>query len=82
LPYAKIDGFIKDQLEKAAQEHGYIYELNPLDIFTSEDAPKLKHTTWRIILIHPDKTLTTDESNKLLDKIASEVKKSLKAERI
>jgi phenylalanyl-tRNA synthetase beta subunit len=82
LPYAKLEEFIQKELDKTAKEDGYRYELLPLDIFEKEDSKDHKQTTWRIILEHPERTLTTEESNKLLDKISADAKKELSAERI
>jgi phenylalanyl-tRNA synthetase beta chain len=82
MPYIRLVEFVEAQLAESANEHGYIYQLLPIDIFQKEDESEYKQTTWRIILSHPERTLTTDETNKLLDKIADEAKKKLNAERI
>jgi phenylalanyl-tRNA synthetase beta chain len=82
LSYAQLEEFMRMQLQEAAKQHGYNFELSPLDIFQKEDDKKHKQTTWRIILSHPERTLTTEETNKILDKIAGEAKKKLQAERI
>jgi phenylalanyl-tRNA synthetase beta chain len=82
MPYATLAAFMQRQLDMAAKEHGYDFELLPLDIFQKEDEQEHKQTTWRINLMHPERTLTTEESNKLLDKIAAGAKNELKAERI
>jgi phenylalanyl-tRNA synthetase beta chain len=81
-PYAGLTEFMTSQLEHAAKEHGYIYELQPLDVFQKEDDKDHKQTTWRIILSHPERTLTTNETNHLLDEIAKKASEELKAERI
>jgi phenylalanyl-tRNA synthetase beta chain len=81
-PYSSLEQFIESQLEKAKDELGYQYELLPLDIFQKDDDKKHKQISWKISLWHPEKTLTTAESNKLLDKISTEAKKELNAERI
>ncbi len=80
--FAEFDDFINGQLDAAATEHGYIYELTPLDVFQKEDDKTHKQTTWRIILAHPERTLTTTETNTLLDEITKTVSKELGAERI
>jgi phenylalanyl-tRNA synthetase beta chain len=82
ISYAKLTQFLEKQLQSATKEHGYTHELLPLDIFQKENDVDHKQTTWRIVLAHPEKTLTTEETNKLLDKIAVEAKKELNAERI
>jgi phenylalanyl-tRNA synthetase beta chain len=81
-PYSSLEQFIEAQLEKAREELGYQYELLPLDIFQKDDDRKHKQISWKISLWHPEKTLTTAESNKLLDKISTEAKKELNVERI
>jgi phenylalanyl-tRNA synthetase beta chain len=82
LPYSKLAEFMEVQLYKASKEKGYAYEITVLDIFQRDDDKQHKQTTWRISLSHPERTLITDETNKLLDKIAVEAKKNLQAERI
>ncbi len=80
--YAELEEFVKEQLRLAAKEHGYIFELHPTDIFQRPNDKNHKQTTWRVILNHPERTLTTEEVNKVLDKIALAAKAKLKAERI
>jgi phenylalanyl-tRNA synthetase beta chain len=80
--YAKMEEFMRKQLDDASKEHGYNYNLMPLDIFQKEDDKEHKQTSWRIKLAHPERTLTTEESNKLLDKIANESIKEINSERI
>jgi phenylalanyl-tRNA synthetase beta chain len=82
LPYAELAQFMESQLSAAKNEHGYSYELIPLDIYQRENDKMHKQTTWRIILSHPERTLTTIETNDLLDEIANDAKKKLNAERI
>ncbi|MBI2592156.1 hypothetical protein HYW36_01635, partial [Candidatus Saccharibacteria bacterium] len=85
LSYGKLTDFVLKTLGQISDEHGYNYWLTPVDIYQPSMRPgdkKHKQTTWHIILSHPDKTLTTDESNKLLDKISTRAKKELKAERV
>ena len=41
-----------------------------------------KNITLRVTLYHPDRTLTTKETNKLLDELAAAAKKSLNAEKV
>jgi phenylalanyl-tRNA synthetase beta chain len=80
--YAELNSFVDSQLQQASSGHGYNYEITPMGIFQKEDDKEHKQTTWRIILSHPERTLTTGETNKLLDKIATEAKLNLNAERI
>lgn len=78
--YQELTSFLKSQLDKAQTENGYNYELEPLDIYQAKATSK--QTTWRITLWHDERTLTTDETNKLIDRIASKAKQQLNAERI
>jgi len=82
LPYARLVDFMEGQLEGAAKERGYSFDLVALDIFQKDNDEEHKQTTWRITLAHSERTLTTDETNKLLDKISSEATKELNAERV
>ena len=82
LTYAQSTKFMKEALNKAVKTHGYGFKLQPLDIFQREGDKSHKQTTWHIRLWHPERTLTTQETNKTLDIIASEAKKQLNAERI
>lgn len=80
LTYGELTSFITRQLDKAADIHGYKYELTPLDAYQKQETQK--QTTWRISLWHQDRTLTSAEVNKLLDELASEVKIKFNAERV
>jgi len=80
LSYQELTGFMMKNLEKLLTPHGYGFRLEALDIYQKDRATK--QTTWRIILWHPERTLTTEETNKLLDELAKLAKEELKAERI
>jgi phenylalanyl-tRNA synthetase beta subunit len=71
-----------ENLTKLSGPHGYQFMIEPIDIFQKNDDDEHKQTTWRIILWHPERTLTTDESNKLLDELAGRAKKELNAKRV
>ena len=78
--YAELTNFLNQQFTAAAKQAGYNYQLEPLDIYQKKK--DYKQTTWRITLSHPERTLTTEEANKLLDEIARKAKETLGAERI
>lgn len=82
LSYGELTSFIDESLKSASEKHGYGYRLEPLDVFQREGSKSHKQTTWRIKLWHPQRTLTTEESNRLLDELADAAKTKLKAERI
>ena len=82
LSYAALTDFLMNNLSAEKAKHGYNYSVEPLDIYQAESYKSHKQTTWRIKLWHPERTLTTEETNRLLDEIAAAAKKQLKAERI
>jgi phenylalanyl-tRNA synthetase beta chain len=82
IDYATLTDFIDKSLKTLSQPNGYNYQVDPLDIFQKDRDEDHKQTTWRIRLWHPEKTLTTEEVNHLIDKLAAMAKQELKAERI
>jgi phenylalanyl-tRNA synthetase beta chain len=82
ISYEEADKFVWNEIQKQAEKHGYNYEMETLDIFQRENDKSHKQITWRIVLSHPERTLTTQEANKVLDELAAKAKKELKAERI
>ena len=80
--YEQVVDFISSFLDKASRPVGYQGSVGPLDIFQKLTDKNHKNITVRITMSHPERTLITEEVNKLLDKIAAEAKKTLKAERI
>jgi phenylalanyl-tRNA synthetase beta chain len=82
ITYVELTAFMDSQLSQIAKQQGYNYSLTPLDIYQRPEDKTHKQTTWHISLSHPQRTLTTDEANKTLDRIAEAAKKQLNAERI
>ena len=82
LSYAELTGFLVGLLEKSSDTEGYIYSIDPLDIYQRPNDNKHKQTTWRISLSHPNKTLKTEEVNELMDLMAKAASKQINAERI
>lgn len=82
ISYGEATDFIYKFLDKAADKHGYQGQINPLDIYQKPGDTAHKQITWRIILSHPEKTLTTVEVNKLLEELSAKTKEGLGAERI
>ena len=82
LSYAELTDLIIKNITKLTKAHGYEFWWKPIDIFQKDSDKTHKQTTWRIILFHPERTLTTQETNLLLDKLAELAKKELNAERI
>ena len=82
MQFAETAGFLHSQLSKAEKTHGYSFRISPVDIFQRQEDKGHKQTTWRITLAHPERTLTTEETNRLLNKITSTAKTELGADRI
>ncbi len=82
LSYAQVVDFVSNFLDKASLPGGYGGSVSPLDIFQKPSDKAHKNVTLRIVMSHPERTLTTAEVNKLLDALASKAKAGLKAERV
>lgn len=80
--YAEVYELVQSTLSKAEKQSGYLTEIEPVDIFQRSNDKNHKQITLRIFIEHPERTLTTAEANKLLDIIAAEAKKQLKADRV
>jgi phenylalanyl-tRNA synthetase beta subunit len=80
VTYAELGTVVETALQTAAKQHGYVTKLGLLDIYQKDKANK--HFSFRITLTHHDRTLVTEEVNKLLDEIASAAKTKLKAVRL
>jgi phenylalanyl-tRNA synthetase beta chain len=80
--YQMLRDFMVTNLAELSKPHGYKLSISPLDIYQPDGQKEITQTTWRIILWHAERTLTTEETNKLLDDLASRAKQSLRAERI
>lgn len=82
MTYQELADFIGDQLEEAKSTHGYRLHYKAIDIYQSADDADHKQITFRITLEHPDRTLTDQEVNELLNHLAEAAKSALAAERI
>ncbi len=82
IKYGQADRFVWDELDKISVKDGYRYDIETLDIFERTKDASHYQITWRISLSQPNRTLTTDESNKILDELSTKAKTKLKAERI
>ncbi len=80
VTYAELGSVVEAALQAAASQHGYMTKLGLLDIYQKDKASK--HFSFRITLTHHDRTLVTEEVNKLLDEIAATAKTKLKAIRL
>ena len=82
LSYQQLTTFMNSALAELTNTQGIEFNMEPIDIFQKDQDTSHKQTTWRIILWHPERTLTTAETNKLLDGLAAKAKQEVKAERI
>jgi phenylalanyl-tRNA synthetase beta subunit len=78
--YEPVENFVRSELDTEAAKHGYNFDTEPVDIYQKDKTHK--QITLRITLRHPERTLTTAETNRLLDIMADNAKAKLKAERI
>jgi len=78
--YGEVKSVVDTAVSQAAKAHNYVYDLEPVDIYQKGKADK--HMTFRISLSHYERTLVTEEVNKLLDEVAKAAKAKLKAVRL
>lgn len=82
LSYGQVVDFVSNYLDKASQPAGYQGSVGPLDIFQRPSDESHKNITLRIVMSHPERTLTTGEVNNLLDRLVVATKQQLKADRV
>ncbi len=79
--YQQVFDFVKSEIAKLQPEHTRL-ALSPVDIYQREDDQGHRQITLRISLTNHDRTLTDEETSKLLDQVAASAKSSLNAERV
>lgn len=79
LAHSKIDEALQASLGKNSPPD-VVISTNCVDIFSGDNSSK--NTTFRITAFSYGRTLTTEVVNTLLDKVAADVKKSIKATRV
>ena len=82
VDFADVHEVVAETIAIASAEHGYQIAITPIDIYQDAKDAAHKHITLRITLWHPDRTLKTEEANKLLDHIADATHKKLNASRL
>jgi phenylalanyl-tRNA synthetase beta chain len=82
IRYIDLAGLLSEELDKASQEKGYIYRLQPLGAFQAADDNDHKKYSWRISLSQPERTLTSDEVNKVFDMLEAAAKSKFNSERV
>ncbi|MBA3757817.1 phenylalanine--tRNA ligase subunit beta [Candidatus Saccharibacteria bacterium] len=73
MSFEKINKVVSDETSKLGSKYAYQWGLKPLDIFHKKGDSLHKQITWRVSLVHNDRTLTTGETNKFIDELAKEV---------
>ncbi|MDQ2973384.1 MAG: phenylalanine--tRNA ligase subunit beta [bacterium] len=63
--YAQTEAELIQKLAELSTDQGYLWEVKPVSIFQPSDSDGRK-MTFRIRLWHPDRTLTTEETNLLI----------------
>lgn len=79
--YSAVLAVAEGCLSASAKQNGYKWAIEPLDIYQPKPNEP-KNIALHITLWHPDRTLTTEEANKVLDNLAAEAKSKLQAERL
>ncbi len=82
VSYEKLELEVWKILVATANKHGYECKQTPVDTYQDKKDMAYKNVTLRITLTHFERTLTTDEANKLLNDIADVTKKELQATRL
>jgi phenylalanyl-tRNA synthetase beta subunit len=82
VSYQTMTNLVTEHLNSEGGRHGYMVSIEPLDIFQKVGDSGSQQTTWRIRFEHPERTLTTDEANRLIESLAAAAKKKLKADRV
>ncbi len=81
VSFGELTHTMQGGLIKAQADHGYSFVMTPLDIYLSDDRQE-KHVAFRIRLTHAQRTLTTDETNRLLESLAADMQQIHHAERL
>ncbi|HEY5805878.1 MAG TPA: hypothetical protein VIS56_00650, partial [Candidatus Saccharimonadales bacterium] len=79
--YEEVNNFVWQREQEYAGDDT-IVRLSPVDIYQRSDEVDNKQITLRLDLTHYKRTLTDQEVNNLLDKIAAAAKEELGAERV
>lgn len=78
--YRQVSDFVQTALDEIVAPHTS-WHLNPVDIYLTPDK-LFRQITLRVVLVSQDKTLTAEEANSYIDKLAAKAAKELSAERI
>ncbi|MDQ5885722.1 MAG: phenylalanyl-tRNA synthetase beta chain, partial [Patescibacteria group bacterium] len=81
LEYATLTNTLQSSLKERATKNGYACMLSPLGSYHKENSSS-KNVSYRLVMHHPDRTLTTDEITAYVDSVVSEVESSVEAKRV
>ena len=80
VQFGTINSEVETIVGELSKAEDFVYKVEPIDIYKPDDN-KLRYS-YRVTLTHLNRTLKTEEVNKLLEEVASSLKSSLSAERI
>lgn len=80
ISYQQVFDTVWDVVIAASKDHGYESKILPLDIYENKSKSE-KNITLRVTLNHSNRTLVTEEVNKLMDIISASAKEKLGAKR-
>ena len=80
--YQELHDVTTAALQKVQDETNVAYVVLPRDMYQAEDMHDERRVTIRIWLSHPAKTLTTEETNRILDQVTTVAADKLHATRI
>lgn len=69
ITYSEVETVVSEALDKYCSDANYNYQLRALDIYRGEKSIS-KNYSFRITLSHQEKTLVTEEVNKLLAEVS------------
>jgi phenylalanyl-tRNA synthetase beta chain len=81
LPYGELFRFVWDRLDEKRPAQTY-HSLEPVDIYQREDDQAHKQITLRLQIASYERTLTDEEVNALLDRVAEAAHEQFGAERV
>ena len=82
LTYQRLVDAVEKALADNTQDAGFVYRLSSVGAFQPNEQTSSRNITLHIELSHPVRTLTTDESNTVIDTVVAAVQKQAIAERV
>lgn len=78
LPFAEVSNLLQSELEKS----DFQFELTPLGVYQKDQKSETKNLSFRITLSHHERTLTTNEVNKLVENLSWQAHETFGAEQV